>query len=338
MQRYAKKKKKSISLIFAFLSGIINLVLIISLVVVSSKYHPPTRDTNEKLPIKSPPPSEKAIKNASGKNYRRENNCQFCQATGLLPGLEEKDLPDLTAEKRVGVVNSLAVQFRPFANEREEILECEWLENSSKCKVCSWTEARGDKSEHIVILKKSTQKLKNSAEVENKLVIRLVEHRFKETSDYRQKVIKTGVKKLMEENPNLVWEWDIYLLTDSTSLGRSDGVPLLLALFSAYHQKPVPNTVVATGQLNEAGEIGIIGGLHEKIIAAVESGNKTLLLPANWNYDINKNKVMIDSYGCDKPVPDEKLKDFNERWATKLTYQPVKDWKDLLNLLERDFK
>ncbi|CAJ0925030.1 7385_t:CDS:2 [Entrophospora sp. SA101] len=64
---------------------------------------------------------------------------------------------------------------------------------------------------------------------------------------------------------------------------NSNGVPLLLALYSAYYQKPVPNDIAATGAVDKEGNIGAIGGLHEKIIATVEAGNKTLILPADQN-------------------------------------------------------
>ncbi|CAJ0748945.1 16718_t:CDS:2 [Entrophospora sp. SA101] len=114
---------------------------------------------------------------------------------------------------------------------------------SSREKTTSWTELTGGKDETIVILKKSDQKLKNSDEIEKNLVIKFCQN----------------------------------------SVGNSNGVPLLLALYSAYYQKPVPNDIAATGAVDKEGNIGAIGGLHEKIIATVEAGNKTLILPADQN-------------------------------------------------------
>jgi len=66
-----------------------------------------------------------------------------------------------------------------------------------------------------------------------------------------------------------------------------------LAFYSAYFKKPVPNNVVATGAVDKEGNIVAIGGLREKIISAVEAGNKTLILPADKNYDSVQNKVLI---------------------------------------------
>jgi len=103
------------------------LLLIISL--VSNKYHQPNKKqqeiATERPPIKSLPPSEEEIKNASDKNYQRRGNCQFCQATGLLEELGEKDLPDLTAKKRIGAVNSLFVKARSLFEKGMELHESE---------------------------------------------------------------------------------------------------------------------------------------------------------------------------------------------------------------------
>ncbi|CAH1756416.1 2893_t:CDS:2 [Entrophospora sp. SA101] len=120
---------------------------------------------------------------------------------------------------------------------------------SSREKTTSWTELTGGKDETIVILKKSDQKLKNSDEIEKNLVIKFCQNRLEEVNDYLKEVIKTGVKKLFAIKPDL----------------------------------PVPNDIAATGAVDKEGNIGAIGGLHEKIIATVEAGNKTLILPADQN-------------------------------------------------------
>ena len=67
-----------------------------------------------------------------------------------------------------------------------------------------WHEYEGGKDEHIIILKKTDQKLKSGEEVENKLVINFCRNETEEINDYLEKTIKTGVKKLFEITPNLV--------------------------------------------------------------------------------------------------------------------------------------
>jgi len=217
-----------------------------------------------------------------------------------------------------------------------ELHESEWLEKSTREKITEWVEFSGGKDEVIVILKKTNRLLKSKTEVDQNLAIKLIENEISEVNDYLRAVIKTGCKKLFELNPNLVWEWEVYVLVNNESWGNSNGVPLLLAFYSAYFKKPVPNNVVATGAVDKEGNIGAIGGLREKIIAAVEAGNKNLILPADKNYDSVQNKVLIPADS--KWISDAKFAEFSQKWADKLKYHPVKNAKDLLNLLERDFK
>jgi ATP-dependent Lon protease len=88
---------------------------------------------------------------------------------------------------------------------------------------------------------------------------------------------------------------------------------LLLALYSAYHQQPIPKNVAATGTIDKDGNIKLIFGLREKVICAVKSGAEVLVMPES-NYV--KNLSLPLGYS-------EKIKKIH----------PVKTCNDLINLL-----
>ena len=143
------------------------------------------------------------------------------------------------------------------------------------------------------------------------------------------------MKKLFEIKPDLVWEWEVYCLLNNEGAGDSNGVPLLLSLYSAYLQKPIPNNVAATGAVDKEGNIGAIGGLREKIIAAAETKNETLILPADKNWNSTTNQAIV--YAPPKYVSKEQFAELDQKYGRKLKYRPVKNWKDLINLLEHGF-
>lgn len=65
--------------------------------------------------------------------------------------------------------------------------------------------------------------------------------------------------------------------------GPSAGIALAVALMSAISGKaPVP-LIALTGEITAQGEVRPVGGVREKLAAAVEAGARTLIIPAdNW--------------------------------------------------------
>jgi ATP-dependent Lon protease len=88
---------------------------------------------------------------------------------------------------------------------------------------------------------------------------------------------------------------------------------LLLALYSAYYQKPIPKNVAATGAINNDGSIKSIGGLREKTMCAIKNGVNILVIPED-NYIKNLSTP---------PSCYEKIKKFHR----------VTSYRDLINLL-----
>lgn len=61
--------------------------------------------------------------------------------------------------------------------------------------------------------------------------------------------------------------------------GPSAGVALTVALYSAISKNPVRTSLAMTGEVTLRGRVLTIGGLKEKVLAALRAGIKTVLLP-----------------------------------------------------------
>ncbi len=70
--------------------------------------------------------------------------------------------------------------------------------------------------------------------------------------------------------------------------GPSAGVTMVSALVSALSDKPLPNDVCMTGEITLRGRIMPVGGIKEKILAAVSSGIKTVIIPDSNKRDFGE--------------------------------------------------
>lgn len=61
--------------------------------------------------------------------------------------------------------------------------------------------------------------------------------------------------------------------------GPSAGVTILIAMISALAKRKVSADVAMTGEITLRGDILVVGGLKEKILAAIRSGIKTIVVP-----------------------------------------------------------
>lgn len=69
--------------------------------------------------------------------------------------------------------------------------------------------------------------------------------------------------------------------------GPSAGIALCVALVSAVSKRPVRESVAMTGEITLRGRVLAIGGLKEKVLAAVRAGIKTVLFPRGNEKDLN---------------------------------------------------
>jgi ATP-dependent Lon protease len=81
--------------------------------------------------------------------------------------------------------------------------------------------------------------------------------------------------------------------------GPSAGITLTTALYSLVNDTPVDSTIAMTGEISLDGRIMPIGGLPEKLMAAVRAGVKTVFIPKDNQKDLDdvpeeiKNELTI---------------------------------------------
>lgn len=77
--------------------------------------------------------------------------------------------------------------------------------------------------------------------------------------------------------------------------GPSAGVAMCTAIISALTNTPVKSSVAMTGEITLRGEVLAIGGLKEKLLAAMRSQIKTVLIPAENEKDLKEMPANITS-------------------------------------------
>ncbi len=70
--------------------------------------------------------------------------------------------------------------------------------------------------------------------------------------------------------------------------GPSAGVTIAMALISLIKNRPAVRTVAMTGEITLSGRILPVGGIKEKLMAAVRAGVKTVVLPVKNSVDIDE--------------------------------------------------
>jgi len=68
--------------------------------------------------------------------------------------------------------------------------------------------------------------------------------------------------------------------------GPSAGVTLVTALISALTNTPICNDIAMTGEISLRGRVLPVGGIKEKILAAVSAGMKRVLIPSRNEKDL----------------------------------------------------
>jgi ATP-dependent Lon protease len=104
-------------------------------------------------------------------------------------------------------------------------------------------------------------------------------------------------------------------MVGGTSIGKSSGAALIIALYSAYYNKKIPSGLATMGAIDRTGNVTEIARLVEKIEGVLQKGTNIFVLPKS-NFD--KEKIPINLYNQIKKL------------------HPVSNCCDLLSLLLKD--
>lgn len=121
---------------------------------------------------------------------------------------------------------------------------------------------------------------------------------MKESAHAAFSYIRSHAKEF-DIDPDFKEKMDIHIHIPEGAIpkdGPSAGIALSTALISAICKKPVLGSVAMTGEITLRGRILAIGGLKEKVLAALRAGIKTVVFPAGNEKDLEN----IPDYVTDK--------------------------------------
>lgn len=75
--------------------------------------------------------------------------------------------------------------------------------------------------------------------------------------------------------------------------GPSAGITIAVALASAFSKRPVRGDIAMTGELTLRGDVLPIGGLREKLMAALRAGVKTVIIPEKNKRELSEVPVAV---------------------------------------------
>lgn len=104
---------------------------------------------------------------------------------------------------------------------------------------------------------------------------------MKESVEAARSVVRSRAQKLgIEPTAFTSTDWHIHFPEGATPKdGPSAGAAITTAIVSAMTNNPVRPDVAMTGEITLRGEVLEIGGLKEKLLAALRGGNKKVLIP-----------------------------------------------------------
>jgi ATP-dependent Lon protease len=145
----------------------------------------------------------------------------------------------------------------------------------------AWTEAGGD----IIFIEVKTMKGRSGLLLTGSLGDVMKESAQAALSYLRSNAEKFGL------NPAFYDERDIHIHVPQGSIpkdGPSAGITILVALVSMIKDIPAKQTVAMTGELTLSGELLPVGGIKEKVLAALRHGTEEVILPWRNREDLSE--------------------------------------------------
>lgn len=101
---------------------------------------------------------------------------------------------------------------------------------------------------------------------------------------------------IMEIDANIFNEKDFHIHFEESSIakdGPSAGVAIMTSLISLIKQKPIDSTISMTGEITLRGKVLPVGGIKEKVLAAINNNIKTIYIPIDNKEDIKEIPTAI---------------------------------------------
>ncbi|MCX8063753.1 MAG: endopeptidase La [Candidatus Hydrogenedentes bacterium] len=92
-------------------------------------------------------------------------------------------------------------------------------------------------------------------------------------------------------DPNFYRNIDIHIHAPEASIhkdGPSAGIAITISLLSTLLKKPQKDGVAMTGEISLTGRVLKVGGIREKVLSAIRSGIKRVILPKENEKDVNE--------------------------------------------------
>lgn len=145
----------------------------------------------------------------------------------------------------------------------------------------AWTSVGGDTLSIEVELMEGTGKIELTGQLGNVM---------RESAKIAISYVRTCSTKFGVDS-NFKAKTDIHVHVPAGAIpkdGPSAGITLATALVSAVTKRPVKHDLAMTGELTLRGRVLPVGGIKEKLIAAVRAGIKKVIIPAENNKDLDE--------------------------------------------------
>ncbi len=211
------------------------------------------------------------------RHYTREAGVRNLERE--IAGLSRKAIRDILqhGRKRVHVTKKSLEKYAGVPRYRSSELEEKDL--VGVCTGLAWTEVGGE----LLSVETITLPGKGRINITGKLGDVMQESAQAAASYVRARSVSFGVKPTMFERRDI----HVHIPEGATPKdGPSAGIAMISAIVSVLTQNPVRRDIAMTGEITLRGRVLPIGGLKEKLLAALRAGVKTVLIPKENEKDI----------------------------------------------------